>query len=162
MTEALLPDGITLYRLTKDRAVALWETLKGYDVLWPDDTRGDVVRWVEFAVAPTTQFLEEDGGNGMYILSEIKPGLKANVHAVLRDHRLHTRVQVVRSLLAWAMFEFDLYRLEARIPAFSHALRRWLQRDLGFTCEGVLRDAFWYKEKLISTVILSLLRDEIK
>lgn len=159
MTEALLPPGISLYTLTPERAVALWERLKGYDALWPDDTRGDVTRWVEFAVAPTTLFLEEAGGHAMFILSGIREGLKANAHAVFHDHKLRPRIALTRALILWAMFEFDLYRLEARIPAFSHALRRFLY-NVGFRFEGRLRDDFWFHGHLEDALVLSMLRQE--
>lgn len=159
--EGVLPVGVHLYPLTRDRAVDLWEQLKVYDALWPDDTRGDVVRWVEFALLPTTLFIAGDDGKSMYILSGIREGLKANIHAVFHDHKLSPRVGLMRGLLAWAMFEFDLCKLEARIPDFSRALRRYLQRDLHFKVDGVLRDDFWYHGGLRSTVVLSLLRDEV-
>ena len=161
MTEAILPVGVSLHRLTPQGAVDLWEGLKSYDALWPDSTRGDVVGWVEFALAPTTLFLKGDDDKSMYVLSGIHEGLKARVHAVFHDHKLHHRVGLVRGLLAWAMFEFDLYKLEAHIPDFSCALRRFLQRDLHFHLDGTLRDDFWWKGQLHSTVVLSLLRDEV-
>ena len=160
MTEGILPEGIILYALTRDRAIDLWDRLKVYDALWPDETRGDVVKWVEFALAPSTLFLEETNGRAMYILSDVKEGLSANVHAVFFDHNLRSRVDLVKRLVTWAMFEFDLYRLQARIPAFARALRRFLFK-IGFRQEGIIRDAFWFKGHLESAIIMSILRDEI-
>lgn len=161
MTEAMLPPEVRLYSLTQDRAVDMWESLKTYDALWPDETRGDVVSWVEFCLKPSTVFIEEVGGRAMYILSDIREGLKARIHAVFHDHKLRYRVDTMKRLLAWAMFEFDLYRLEARIPTTSHALRRLLQHDLHFKYEGLMRDDHWFGGHLGSTVVLSILRDEV-
>lgn len=161
ISEAILPKGVRLYRLTAERAVTLWDTLKGYDVLWPDSARGDLVGWVQYCMAPTTLFLEGEDGKSFYTLSQIKEGLSARVHAVFYDHKLAPRAPLVRELLTWAMFEFDLYRLEAMVPDFSRALRRFLQRDLHFRLEGVMRDTFWWKGSLHDTVMLSILREEV-
>lgn len=161
LIEAILPKGTRLYQLTRDRAIDLWDKLRKYDALWPDETRGDVVAWVEWCLRPSTQFIEADGGEAMFILSHIVEGLSANIHAIFYDHRVLPRVPLMRDLILWAMFEFDLYRLEARIPEFSHTLKRVLKRDLGFKLEGVLRNTFRFKGDLCNSVILSILREEV-
>jgi len=137
----------------------LWLKVKDYDRLFSDETRGDVESFYRSIFKQDTILLELP--NGVLTLSKIKPGLSAECHAVFFDRKLSDKTSYVRDCILWAFFEFDLHRLCAVIPYTSIALRRWMMKSLGFTYEGTMRDDFWYKGKLASSVVLSILRGEV-
>lgn len=155
-----IPEGLHLYQLTRDRAEALWTKVKDYDRLFSDETRGDKEGWMRNLFDSRTLVLETDDHEGLLFLSRIHEGLKAEVHAIMFDHRLSPRTDVVRRALIWAFLAFDLHRIGASIPSVSRALRRWMMK-LGFDVEGVVRNDFWYKGTLADSLIMGLTRKEV-
>lgn len=154
-----LPNEVKLLTLDPGMVMDLWLKVKDYDRLFSDKTRGDVEAFFFSTFKKDTILL--DLPNGILTLSDIRPGLAAECHAVFFDRKLTNKTTLVRDCILWAFFEFDLHRMSASIPATSVALRRWMMKSLGFSYEGTMRDDFWYKGKLTSSVVLSILRGEV-
>jgi len=155
-----IPEGLHLYQLTRERAESLWTKVQPYDRLFSDETRGDKEGWMRNLFDSRTLVLETDDTQGLLFLSRIHEGLKAEVHAIMFDHRLAERTDLVRRGLVWAFVAFDLHRIGASIPAASRALRRWMMK-LGFDVEGVVRNDFWYKGVLADSLLMGVTREEI-
>ena len=155
-----IPAGLHLLELTLDRAEGLWTSVKDYDRLFSDGTRGDKEGFIRNLFNQRTVVLETDDYQGLLFLSRIIEGLKGEVHAVMFDHKLTPRTALVRQALTWAFLEFDLHRLSTSIPAVARMLKTWMQ-TLGFKIEGFLRNDFWYRGALANSLIMGLLREEV-
>ena len=154
-----LPAGVQHKILTRQNLWDLWETVRKFDRLFSDETRGDPIAFWE-NILKNAIVLETDDGGGILTLSNMKPGLRAEAHLTFWDHKLSPRIELIRECLVWAFLSFDLYRIEVFIPALGHALRRVLKK-IGFREEGILKNRSWYEGQLIDTVLLAILREEI-
>jgi RimJ/RimL family protein N-acetyltransferase len=155
-----LPKGVQHKVLTRQNLWDLWETVRKFDRLFSDETRGDPIAFWK-NILKDSVILETDDGGGILTLSNVKPGLRAEAHLTFWDHKLSPRIELIRDCLVWAFLNFDLYRIEVFIPVIGGpALRRFLEK-LGFKKEGILRNRSWYQGQLIDTVLLSILREEI-
>ena len=121
-----LPVGVQIARWSPEKLLLLWTKVKDYAKIFSDDTRGDAKAWTERMTAADTVVLEFE--DGLLILADLRPGLKASVHALFFDAKLRRHTEIVRNTILWAFFEYNLYRLSAEIPTFSRALTRFLVR----------------------------------
>jgi len=153
-----LPEGVELLTLTKDKAMDIWDKVKNFDRLYSDETMLNEEAFYWWIYSKNLVF-EVDGG--IMVMDNIKKGLKGEIHASFWDKKLSSRTETLRECILWCMLEYNLYRIEARIPDFSRALRRFLEKRLGFTYEGRERNSYWYKGNLTDVIILSLLREEV-
>lgn len=153
-----LPSGVTHKILTKQALWDLWEKARHHARMFSDATRGDPVQFWRNMLKDSV-ILETDDGEGILTLSNVKPGLCAEAHLTMFDHKLSPRKELIRQCMVWAFITFDLHRIEVFIPALGHTLRRVL-KDIGFTEEGRLRNRSWYQGELIDTIVLSMLREE--
>lgn len=154
----LLPDEVEFVELTQDKVDFYWEKLKPYPHIFSDSTFNpeSFSKWM---CSKRSYILETKGG--IMVLDNIVEGLRGEVHAEFWDHKLSAKRDIFEKCLIWAFITFDLYRLEARIPEFCRALKRIMEKRLGFTFEGRLRDSYWYKGNLTDVNILSILRREV-
>ena len=78
-----LPKGVRLVTLSLPIMQRYWESLKGYDKLFSDETRGDFETFCKNMLRPNCYVFELDGG--IVILENVKPGLRAEVHMSFWD-----------------------------------------------------------------------------
>lgn len=154
------PPGVRFFDLSPGTIVALWNKMKGFDPLFSDDNRWDVEKFHRSIYDRGTLVLEID--NGVLLLTGMKPGHYALVHACFWDHKVSARLQLLKDTIIWAFVTFDLIRLEAFIPGFSRALSRILSKKLGFTFEGKLRKRMKYHGTFCDVLVYSLLREEME
>lgn len=157
---ATLPEGIKVMELSKEKLKDLWEKLKDFGKLYSDASHGDEIGFYQRFLDEDVIVFEMEGG--IAILDNIVPFERAQIHVSFWDKHLSTRTELLREGLKWIFEVYNLNRIEAVIPYFSHALKRFLTSRLGFKFEGVLRGRHLFEGKFIDELIFSLLREEVR
>lgn len=102
------------------------------------------------------------GGIGLVYLTNILPSFTANFNAIFWDRKFgKDRRSLAQQILATGMSEFDLTRVQANIPSSNVVLVDTLPK-MGFTKEGVLRNAWRDVNGDIDIVTFSILKREVK
>ncbi|MHA2065526.1 MAG: hypothetical protein ACXABY_14220, partial [Candidatus Thorarchaeota archaeon] len=96
-----LPKGVQHKVLTRQNLWDLWETVRKFDRLFSDETRGDPIAFWK-NILKDSVILETDDGGGILTLSNVKPGLRAEAHLTFWDHKLSPRIELIRDCLVWA------------------------------------------------------------
>lgn len=158
MNSISLPPGVEIYDLSPRVVEYLWEKIKNYDILFADENRGDFEEFERRLTQKDTLCLRID--EGILIMTDIIIGHMAQIHACFWDHKLSIRLDLFRNCITWVFVVFEFVRLEAIVPVISRGLRRFLQKKLNFTEEGILRHRMKYQGEFIDVAVYSLLREE--
>uniref|UniRef100_A0A6M3K104 Putative acetyltransferase n=1 Tax=viral metagenome TaxID=1070528 RepID=A0A6M3K104_9ZZZZ len=154
-----LPSGVTLVTFTKAKIYDLWEKFRGLDKMFGDEVRGNIETFAANLMKPNSITVEIDGG--LLHLDNIKIGNRAEVHMSIWDKHLSEKTNVIKDLLLCAFLAYDLKRIETFLMDISHAVKRFVEKKLGFTFEGRLRKRVSYKGELIDQLVYSILREEV-
>jgi len=154
-----LPEGVREASFSKEKLMKLWAKVKDFDKIYSDWDRCDEMSFYNRILDPNTHVLEMD--NGILIIDNIYPNIRGQVHAIFWDGRLSNKTDKLKKCIVWAFHHFRLERMEAIIPEFSRALRRFITEKLHFTFEGRLRKRMLYKGEYTDSLIFSLIREEI-
>lgn len=111
-------------------------------------------------IRPTGLIWEVDDV-GIFLLTDITPGVEAKVHFTFWDGRLRGREFLTREMCAYVMKEYQLHKLIAEIPLYSRPANSFAER-VGLKWEGRLREAIRYKGKWFDMNIYGLLEHEVK
>jgi RimJ/RimL family protein N-acetyltransferase len=154
-----MPRGIELGVLSRDKVLALWDRVKNYTPLFDDASRWDI-EWFTFKLyMKDTVILENDGG--LMLLTDTHPKHFAACHLTYWDKSLSARAELIKDAIRWAFLQFDLQRLETHLPEYARAVRRFLEKKLGFKSEGRLRKRVMYKGNPADLLLYSILREEV-
>ena len=154
-----LPDGAWLGTYDRDKLISIWHKIKEYDNLFADDDMKDPEEYLRKFLDRRTVIIETDGG--FMSLMNIRRGLKAEGHFCFWDHKLSPKTELIKDCMIWSFLQFDLQRLETYVADYAHAVRRFVERKLGFVYEGTMRDALIHDGRLIDMLIFSILREEV-
>ncbi len=157
---------VRLTKLTVERLGYLWEKLQPFDTLFNDFVDGDFEAFVGHfllningEIRPAGLMWDVDDV-GMIFLNELKPGLSATAHFCFWDRRFKGRENLLKGMLKHAFETYDFRRIEVRVPHYASKTLHAVQ-SLGFTSEGILREAALYKGEWYNVTILSMLWDEL-
>ena len=154
-----IPDGIEIGVLSRDKVLEMWDKVKNHAPLFDDTSRWNV-EWFAFRLyVRDTIVLESDGG--MMLLTDLKPGHCAACHLTYWDKGLSRRTEMIRDAIRWAFLQFRLTRLETHLPEYARAVRRFIEKKLGFKFEGRLRKRLMYKGNPADLLLYGLLREEV-
>ena len=104
---------------------------------------------------------------GVVYLEDIRRGEDATAHYVFFDHDLKSKTGLLKELILWVFHDHEdegwkaLHRITVEIPAYAHALSRHAESKLGFTPEGVKREAVTWKGRKWDLQLLGLLRRDL-
>ena len=161
VTSINLPDGVRYCNIESAEHIhEIWEKIKDYEKVFTDENEWSELKFAKRLWHPGTLTLEIDGG--ILILDNVRADLFGQIHVIFWDHKLSARKELLKELLMWTFLNFNLQRLEAVIPEFCRALRRFLENRLNFTYEGRLRNRMSYKGNLCDVLVLSILREELQ
>jgi hypothetical protein len=154
-----LPDGAWLGSYDREKLIDIWHRIKDYSNLFADDDMKDPEVYLKKFLDRHSVIIETDGGF-MSVLN-IKEGLKAEAHFCFWDKKLSARSELIKDCMVWTFLQFDLFRLETFVADYARAVRRFLEKRLGFTYEGTMRDALRHDGQLIDKHVYSILREEV-
>lgn len=155
-----------LYRLTDSNRGRLREWLPWLD--W-SKSAADTANHIQVSY---DRYLEKNGFSaGIWVGAKLAGA--SGVHAVIPQHRSSSigywlaeefegqgvMTRACRAVVDAAFLEYRLHRVEIRCATGNHKSRAIPER-LGFTCEGVLREAEWLYDHFVDLVVYSVLEDE--
>lgn len=154
-----LPPEVKEANFSKAKLLALWNKVKDFDRIYSDWDRCDELAFYDRILSSNTHVLETE--NGILIIDNLLPNIRGQVHVIFWDKKLSNKTAMLKQCIAWAFDRFQLERMEAVIPEFARALRRFMTEKLHFTFEGRLRKRMLYKGEYTDSLIFSLIREEI-
>lgn len=153
-----LPQTVKLSSLSEAKINAFWEILRQFPSTFADGTK-DPENFAARLMAKDSLVFEIEGG--IVLVEAIRPGLMAEFHATVWDHKLSAKTEALRELLLWLFIQLRLERLETYVASYARPVRRFLVDRLGFTHEGTLRKAFRNNGQLYDLGVYSILREEV-
>lgn len=132
--------------------------LKRYNSLTIPREHFEVFKWR--LTTDTASWFVQVGDVGLVYLTEMVPGLAANLHVLFWDGSLgKDRVECIKTVIATAFDEFKLERVSAYVPVTNVPLRRVLSK-IGFVLEGCTRRGQKLDGKFIDLIQFGMLREE--
>ena len=153
------PEGTEFFEITYEKTHQIWEKIKNFDRLFDDSERWDEIAFFEKMYSYHSYALETT--NGIMIIDIVRRNHLGRCHVIFWDKKLLPKVDLLRECLIWCFLEFNLYVIEAYIPDYARALRRFIEKMMGFSYEGRLRNRIWYKGQLCDMIMFSILREEV-
>jgi len=154
-----LPEGVAIGSFNQVKLEALWQRLRGFNARFGEDDMRDPEVFLKQFLAPDAVILEHV--DGIMFLQRIRPKLRAEVHVSFWDHKLSAHADLFLRCLVWAMGTFDLERIETYIGANERAVKRFVEKRMGFTHEGTLRSYVLHDGRYLDVDVYSILREEI-
>ena len=137
----------------------LWENLKPYAQRYGDSTFQNPEIFTKRLMAKDAIIGEIDGG--LILLEHIIPNLKAEIHLAFWDHKLSPHRDTLMDCLIWAFFTYNLERLETFIESHAKAVRRFIEKKMGFKHEGTMYNRVRRNNELINVEIFAILKNEV-
>jgi RimJ/RimL family protein N-acetyltransferase len=138
------------------RALLLWKSKEAFS----EDPA--VYPYLLGSKASSSAFWEVGDLGGVYYLTDLQEGLKANMNIALwkQEYRGQANHWRHKKMIRYVMGAYDLQRLGAEV-ASSNLLSLRLCEAVGFQKEGELRNFGFYQGELTNAFSLSLLREEV-
>ena len=146
--------------LTEDKIRWLWDQMQQFPQLWDDFNRNDFDTFVAKLMYARNIFVDIGPGIGIAAGMGVKPGLDMVIHLVMFDRRLRGREPTFLAILHEFVSLLKLQRVTAIIPQDCTLAIRLVKR-LGFTEEGMLKNATIRDGKLLNVYVFGLLKDEL-
>lgn len=145
----------------------LWAEFRKHQVLFSDYTEGKFMPFFVVLMDPRGVWMEivkksePERPIGVVYITAVKPGHEADGHFAFWDSGGRGREPLILYVAEWVMDRYNLHRLNAAVPAYQHGVIRFIER-VGFTKEGVKREAVLYKGERGPLVTFGILRDEVE
>lgn len=110
--------------------------------------------------AGNTMFLEVGAFGGVFWLSDIIMGWRAEIHVVLWDKEVKGQYKEAQGVIKWLFGFLRLKRLEAYVPTREKKACEYAER-LNFTMEGILRKRAIYDGDYVDVAAYSILLEDL-
>lgn len=154
-----LPEGVRIGSYNQEKLAEVWLKLRGYNARFGEDDMRDPEIFLKQFLAQDAVILEHD--LGIMFLQKIRPGLRAEVHVSFWDHKLSAHKDLFQMCLIWAFATFELERIETYIGSHERAVRKFIEKRMGFTHEGTLRSYVKHDGRFIDVEVYSILKGEV-
>lgn len=153
------------YSLTPEKIADLWRVFREHTVLFSDDTEGKFMPFFLVLMDPRGVWFElrikgSEQPVGVVYVTAVKPGHEADGHFAFWDSVGSGREPLALFAAEWIMDRYRLHRLSAHVPQYQSGTRRFIER-LGFTREGVKREAVLHKGERTALISYGILRSEL-
>lgn len=142
--------------LLPDQLPAVYEAVKDY---LPDSARSPNA-FAAVYYSKDSMFFEVGDFQGVFWLSNIVPGWKANVHIVLWDEAVRGQHSIARHIISELADRLRLRRIAGYIPATFIPAIKYAER-VGFRYEGVHSLLDRYNNELVDVHSYALLEEDI-
>lgn len=154
--------------LTLENLRQFWEKSRQFPTLFGEEISGDYKKFLNFIIHDGPNGMEVNGlfwvvddFVGMYYMTQIEPGIDAQVHYSFFDRRQKGRVGLSRAMLKYAFDKFEFRRFSVEVPKFVSKLTRDFILEIGFRKEGCKRQKALYKSQWFDVACYGLLREEL-
>lgn len=169
------PEGLTtrfvrFMKLTPENLQQFWLKSRKFKVLFNSEIANDFAKFLDVfldggtdGMSPTPRgiFYVVDDFVGIFYMTEIIPGVDANLHYSFFDRRQKGRVQLVRTMIEYAFNHYQFRRLSAQVPLFVNKFTIDFLREIGFKREGRKRKARLYNGEWFDVNYYGILREEV-
>ena len=129
--------------LTPGNLKTIWERARPFPTLFGQEINGSLEHFTSIfidelpdgSVRSNGLFWVLDDFVGIYYLTNIRPGIDAQVHYSFFDRRSKGREEISKKLLESVMREYDFHRLTAELPLYAHHSIPFIE-GVGFKKEG--------------------------
>jgi len=136
----------------------VWEKLSQFPILFSDDVRGDLQAFIkEMTDKSSVIFLT--GDYGICEIRNIVPFRDCDVHLAFWDRRFKGRDPECKQVLKWIFNTLKVHRITISIVGIAYYTINFV-KSLGFKREGVIRESFPYRGKLLDVHIFGILESE--
>lgn|SRR4030067_3799013 len=154
-----LPENWKTFICTQDNLLLVWEKLNQFPILFDDDVRGNFQRFIQDMTNKNSIiFLTED--YGICEFSNIVPYRDCDVHLTFWDKRFKGRDKECIIALKWLFNTLQLHRVTISVVAIAYSTINFI-KALGFVREGVIRERFPYKGRLLDIHLFGILKSEV-
>lgn len=154
-----LPPGVRLGVFDEAKLRALWEKIKPYDPLFTDDSLRDPEVFLRWVLDRHGVVLELEGG--IIIIQKIAPTVSAEAHFIFWDHKMSARLETLKDVMVWAFLTFELERMSTTIADYAKAVRRFVEKKMGWVYEGTKRNCIRHQGRMVSMHMYSILKTEV-
>jgi hypothetical protein len=153
------------YGLSPKKISDIWREVKNFDVLFSDETRGDVEVLFDILIDPRSVWFElkkegEERPIGIAYITNIIPGHDAQGHIAFWDRIAGGREPLLLFLMEWVSDRYKLHRFSAQVPPYQAGVIRFVKK-LGFREEGEMREAVLRHGRRWPLVLLGITKDEL-
>ena len=145
--------------LNGEDIVRLWFKLSKFPILFASPQETNFRNFVRILQDPYTVLLEVDD-IGMFMISDLTPGVEAKIHISFWDSRLSGREPLLRELTKWVLDVLHVRRVSAPIRADARAMRAFMDR-VGFYFEGALKNWVQRETKYFDLHLYGVTREEV-
>ena len=154
-----LPSNWLPFICTRENLEMVWNKLNQFPILFDDDVRGDFKSFIiDMTNKNSVIFLT--GNYGICEICNIVPYRGCDVHLTFWDRRFRGRDGECRAVIKWIFNTLQLHRITVSTVSIAHSTINFI-KALGFRREGVIRESYPYKGRLLDVHIFGLLRDEV-
>lgn len=137
----------------------VWQRLNEFPILFDDDVRGDLSSFVrDMTNKNSVIFLT--GDYGICEIANIVPYRDCEIHLAFWDRRFKGRDDECRMVLKWIFSTLQLHRATIQVVGIAYSTINFI-KALGFRREGVIRERFPYKGRLLDVHIFGILKSEV-
>lgn len=155
--------------LTPKNLKSFWERARLHNTLFSADVRGSFKTFLELFLHELPSgdiechglFWVVDDYVGVYYMTDIKPGVDAQVHYSFFDGRHKGRVNMSRLLLRHAFDEYKFHRLSATIPMYAQPALAFVEK-MGFKLEGRKRSYSYHNGQWFDVKLYGILNNEVQ
>lgn len=153
--------------LTINNIRMFWERSKEYKILFwtPVNNEAEFAELLLYSdghdvVKPRGLLWVVDNFVGVFYMSNIVPGIEADVHYSFFDGRQRGRVPLVKEMLKYGFSKYGFQRFNAYIPAYAMKVTSFAA-GVGFKEEGRKRNAVEFRDGWADVLLYGILRDEV-
>jgi len=158
MEDYNLPDHWKDFVCTPENILKVWNHFNEFPILFDDYDRGDLNQFTAMFFDPKA-IIFATGDYGIARIANILIGRDCNIHLTFWDRRFRGRDTECRKAIQWAFNELRLARMTVIVPETVRSTISFLQA-LGFRREGIIRNSWMYKGKLLNRHAFGMLRSE--
>ena len=153
-----LPEHWKDFVCTPDNILKVWAHFNEFPILFDDFDRGDINMFTAMFFDPKA-IIFATGDYGIARITGLMIGRDCHIHLMFWDRRFKGRDGECRQAIKWAFWQFRLQRMTAVVPESVRNTIKFLE-ILGFKREGIIRNAWSYKGKLLNRHAFGILRSE--
>jgi RimJ/RimL family protein N-acetyltransferase len=153
--------------LSLNNLQSLWDKSRQFHVLFNEEVSNDFekfmqlfINWGPSGVTSNGIFYVVDDFVGVFYMTEMKPGVDAQVHFSFFDRRLRGRLELMRAMVRYCFEEYKFHRLSTEIPLYIKHFSLDFLEALGFKYEGRRRQATQYKGEWYDRKLYGILKSE--
>jgi hypothetical protein len=145
--------------LDSQEIVKLWFKLSKFNVMFASPQESNFKNFVRMLQDEHAVMIAFDDV-GMALVTDIVPGIQAQIHISFWDSKLSGREPLVRELVKWVQDVLRVRRVCSPVRADARAMRAFMER-VGLYFEGALKNWVQKDHRYFDLYLFGITKDEI-